>query len=190
MMNVLYDEFPDFVEVDGKLYKIITDFRDWIRLNDLVDDDEVNDIDKVNLLLMWFDGEIPDNIEGAIYALGDFLTARGIYRDSETGEKKKDIARAFSFSEDAGCIYSAFRECYGIDLQTVEYMHWWKFQTLFDWLPQDTEIKKRMMYRTVNLNDITDKEERKRVKRIQERIKLKKKHKKYVSDYDIGDAFA
>ena len=50
MMNVLYDEFPDFVEVDGKLYKIITDFRDWIRLNDLVDDDEVNDIDKVNLL--------------------------------------------------------------------------------------------------------------------------------------------
>ena len=69
MMNVLYDEFPDFVEVDGKLYKIITDFRDWIRLNDLVDDDEVNDIDKVNLLLMWFDGEIPDNIEGAIYAL-------------------------------------------------------------------------------------------------------------------------
>ena len=95
MMNVLYDEFPDFVEVDGKLYKIITDFRDWIRLNDLVDDDEVNDIDKVNLLLMWFDGEIPDNIEGAIYALGDFLTARGIYRDSETGEKKKDIAGHF-----------------------------------------------------------------------------------------------
>ena len=189
-MNVLYDEFPDYVEVDGKLYKIITDFRDWIRLNDLVDDDEVNDIDKVNLLLMWFDSEVPDNIEGAIYALGDFLTARGIYRDSETGEKKKDITQAFSFSEDAGCIYSAFRECYGIDLQTVEYMHWWKFQTLFDWLPQDTEIKQRMMYRTVNLNDITDKEERKIAKRIQERIKLKKKHKKYVSDYDIGDAFA
>lgn len=41
----------------------------------------------------------------------------------------------------------------------------------------------------MNLSDIKDKDERKRVKRIQDRIQLKKK-RKYMSDFEIGDAFS
>lgn len=189
MINVLYDTLPDYVEISGKRYPVITDFREWIRLAELVDDDSVPDVVKVRLLLMWYTGDVPEELESAINALGDFLIGSGLCQSGAGDCESKNITPAFSYSEDAGCIYSAFRECYGIDLQTIGYMHWWKFQTLFDWLPESTEIKQRMMYRTMNLSDIKDKDERKRVKRIQDRIQLKKK-RKYMSDFEIGDAFS
>ena len=64
----------------------------------------------------------------------------------------------------------------------------YKFKTLFDWLPENTEIKQRILYRTIDVSSIKDKEERKRVKRIQEAIALRKKVYS-MSDYDIGDMF-
>lgn len=193
MINVLCERFPDSVIVHGRRYKIETDFREWIRFHNLVEDESVPWQMKANLMLQWY-MKIPDDVEMAIYALGKFLSAVELYEDTEDDEKKqstnKNSMPAFSFQEDAGCIYSAFWECYGIDLETVDYMHWWKFRTLFDWLPEDTEIKQRMYYRTLDVNAIKDKEERKRVRRIQGKIKLCRKKKRYVSDYDIGDAFA
>lgn len=188
MLNVLYEKFPDYVLVNGIRYKIETDFREWIRFSELVEDDSVPWQIKVELMLRWYLDEIPDDLESAIYALGDFLAARNLY-----GEDKKiydDVKEpAFSFSDDAGSIYGAFVECYGIDIQRVPYMHWWKFKTLLDGLPHDTEFKQRIIYRNIDVNSIKDKEERKRVKRIQKEIALKKKNR-CMSDYDIGDVFA
>lgn len=188
MLNVLYEEFPDYVLVHGIQYRIETDFREWIRFSELVEDDQVPWQIKVELMLRWYCDCIPDDPESAIYALGDFLAARNLYGADEVIKNDKREP-AFSFSDDSGCIYSAFVDCYGIDLQRIPYMHWWKFRTLFDGLPHNTEIKQRIMYRTTDANSIKDKEERKRVKRIQREITLKKKNR-YISDYEIGDAFS
>ena len=40
-MNILFEEFPDSVCVNGENYPIETDFREWIRFIQLVEDDEV-----------------------------------------------------------------------------------------------------------------------------------------------------
>lgn len=40
-MNILFEEFPDSVCVNGENYQIETDFREWIRFIQLVEDDEV-----------------------------------------------------------------------------------------------------------------------------------------------------
>ena len=193
MLNVLYEEFPNYVLVHGIHYGIETDFREWIRFSELVEDDTVQWQEKVDLMLRWYRENTPDDLEAALYALGDFLAARSLYksREEELCDKSDNECKepVFSFSEDAGCIYSAFVDCYGIDLQRVSYMHWWKFRTLFDGLPQSTEIKQRMMYRSMDANLIKDKEERRRVKRIQKAIALKKKNR-HMSDYEIGDVFA
>ena len=191
MLNVLYEKFPEHVIVHGIRYSIETDFREWIRFSELVEDDTVPWQIKVELMLRWYKDAIPNDLEAAIYALGDFLAARKLYQESEenVSDEKNEEEPAFSFSDDAGCIYSAFVDCYGIDLQRVPYMHWWKFKTLFDGLPHNTEIKQRIMYRSTDANSLKDKEERKRVKRIQKAIALKKK-RRYMSDYDIGDVFA
>lgn len=147
---------------------------------------------KTAVLLQWYLDQIPDDIEAAIYALGDFLMCKRMYQDDledEEEEQQKSGKPVFSFSEDAGCIYAAFREAYGIDLQQIDYMHWWEFRSLFDWLPDSTEIKQRIMYRSIDPGTIRDKDERKRIKKIQRAVALKKKQRK-LDDYEIGDMFS
>ena len=68
-------------------------------------------------------------------------------------------------------------------------MHWWKFRILFDGLPEDTEIKQRMMYRGIDLRMIKSKDERSRIRKIQQSIALRGKKKK-INDYEIGEFFA
>lgn len=187
-MNILYEKLPDFVIVKNKKYKIETNFREWIRFCELVEDESIPVYVKCSMMMEWY-YKVPEDIEAAIYALGDFLSAKYMnenYEDKETSVSNKP---AFNFDEDAGCIYAAFIECYGIDLQKISYMHWWKFLSLFYGLPEDTEIKQRMMYRTIDPNTIKDKEERKKVKMIQRKVALHNKKKK-ISDYDIGDIFS
>ena len=57
---------------------------------------------------------------------------------------------------------------------------------LFDGLSNDNEIKQRIMYRGIDLNDVKDKDERKRIMKIQREIKLPDD---ILTHYDIGDAF-
>ena len=186
-MNILFEEFPDSVCVNGENYQIETDFREWIRFIQLVEDDEVPWQIKCQLMMQWYTDGMPDDLEGAVYALGGFLEMRVDRSDSE--EHSKSVPKQlYSFEQDADCIYSAFREVYGINLQTVPYMHWWEFQTLFIGLPEKTEIKQRIMYRNTDLRDIKDKDERKRIQKIQRAISLKKNRK--MTDYEIGDMFA
>lgn len=75
-MNILIDKFPDTVCVNGKDYEVETDFREWIRFTKLVEDEDVPWQIKCRLLLQWYTDGIPDDLEEAIEALGDFLTMR------------------------------------------------------------------------------------------------------------------
>ena len=50
-MNPLYEKFPDYVEVRGKRCRIVTDFREWIKLVELLDDEGVPGRKKTELLI-------------------------------------------------------------------------------------------------------------------------------------------
>lgn len=186
-MNILIDKLPNTVVVNGRNYTVETDFREWIRFTKLVEDEDVPWQIKCRLLLQWYIDGIPDDLEEAIEALGDFLAMK--QGGEESDEQMPPPKQIYSFDEDMVWIYSAFREVYGINLQTVPYMHWWEFQTLFIGLPETTEIKQRIMYRNTDLSTISDKNERKRIKKIQDAVALKKKRRK-MTDYEIGDMFA
>ena len=108
--------------------------------------------------------------------------------DSRIGNAGQGL-QAFSYTEDAECIYCAFLQCYGIELDTVTYMHWWKFKILFEGLPENTEIKQRILNRTINLNEVKDKEERKRIRKIKKQIALHSTGR-IPGDYEIGDMFS
>ena len=188
-MNILIDKFPEAVYVNETSYPVETDFREWIRFTKLVEDEDVPWQIKCRLLMQWYTDDIPDDLESAIDALGDFLAMKQEGDNPEEDVPKQSPKQVYSFDEDMTWIYSAFREVYGINLQTIPYMHWWEFQTLFVGLPESTEIKQRIMYRNMDLNSIKDKNERKRVKKIQDAIALKRKRRK-MTDYEIGDMFA
>lgn len=186
-MNILTDKFPETVSVRGREYPVETDFREWIRFVKLVEDGTVPWRVKCRLLMQWYVEDVPDDLEAAIDALGGFL-AMHVDEGLEEAESGKTEKQVYSFDEDMIWIYSAFREVYGINLQTIRYMHWWEFQTLFIGLPEKTEIKQRIMYRNIDIRTVKDKEERKRIRKIQESIAIKKRKK--MTDYEIGDMFA
>ena len=75
-MNILFEEFPDSVCVNGENYPIETEFREWIRIIQLVEDDEVPWQIKCQLMMQWYTDGMPDDLEGAVYALGGFLEMR------------------------------------------------------------------------------------------------------------------
>lgn len=188
-MNFFYEAFPEFVHIRGEEVAIITDFREYIRLLDMLKCEELNAMQKMALLSQYFLDEIEIDKE-AISALTAFVVMDfDSDKDSEEDEPDRHgpSKNLFSYEIDYPFILSGFLRDYGIDLETVEYLHWWKFRMLFDGLSEDTEIKQRIMYRGINLSDIKDKDERKRISRIQKRIQLPMEE---LTDYDIGNAFA
>ena len=108
-MNILFEEFPDSVFVNGENYQIETDFREWIRFIQLVEDDEVPWQIKCQLMMQWYTDGMPDDLEGAVYALGGFLEMTADRSDRE--ELSESVPKQlYSFEQDADCIYSAFRD--------------------------------------------------------------------------------
>ena len=192
-MNLFYEEYPKALEVHGEFYPIITDFREYIRLLDMLKCKELNEIQRIMILGEYFLTDISIDQE-AIHALTGFVTMdlkeKENNSDSEEegeGQEEKEKKNMFSYEIDYQYNISGFLRDYGIDLETVEYLHWWKFRMLFDGLSDDTEIKQRIMYRGINLSDIKDRDERKRILKIQRSIQLPAEE---LTDYEIGHAFA
>lgn len=183
-MNLFYEELPTSIVINGDYVRIRTDFRDYISLMDMLKDKDIKSIDKILILSDYFLDDVEIS-QPAIDALCDFMSMD--IAEVETSQTRtRRQKNLFSFSVDYPYILSAFLRDYGIDLIDIKYMHWWKFRMLFDGLSEENEIKKRIMYRGINLSEIRDPEERKRIRKIQKVIELKQEE---LTDYDIGDAF-
>lgn len=191
-MNFFYEDLPRTVHVHGEEIPIITDFREYIRLLDMLKCEELNAMQRLTLLTQYFLYEIEVDKE-AISALTEFVVMdfdswqKGNEEDGVEPDRHGSNKNLYSYEMDYPFILSGFMRDYRIDLESVEYLHWWKFRMLFDGLSEDTEIKQRIMYRGINLSEIKDKEERKRISKIQRSIQLPAEE---LTDYEIGNAFA
>ena len=61
---------------------------------------------------------------------------------------------------------------YNIDLQDIEYLHWWKFRALFDSLDENNRLSKIIQYRSMDLTKIKDKEQKKFYKNMKKLYKI------------------
>lgn len=134
--NILIDNPPVACEVNGRNYRIQTDFKTaiaYIRLQTGDDDDE----DKARFgLSMFYGDEIAlDDIEGLLEYLEWFLRRGQERDDTERGSR----APTFDIMTDAGRIYAAFMQIYRINLRTAR-IHWWTFGELLEGLPKGTHL--------------------------------------------------
>jgi hypothetical protein len=154
-MNILIDDLPTALVVEGRSYQIDTDYRAALRINLAVEDPEVAEYEKINILLDNVYLTIPRDAKAAIQAASVYLNG-GIVSDNEEPHEP----RLYSFSQDASLIFAAFRQTHGIDLQTAT-MHWWKFLALFADLGQDTTFCQLVGLRRRVKNGTASKEEQK-----------------------------
>ncbi|EJO5349568.1 bacteriophage Gp15 family protein [Clostridium botulinum] len=170
-MNMLIDLVPTTIEVEGQNYDINSDFRTSILFELLMQDSSIVEEDKIIQALQLYYPVIPSNINIAVDKMLWF------YRGGKDIEPSKGSGRGkstqiYNFEYDDDYIYSAFLDQYGIDLQDIEYLHWWKFKAMFKSLKEGNEIVKIMGYRSMDLSKIKDKEEKRYYRKMQELYKI------------------
>jgi hypothetical protein len=172
-MNLLTDSLPQAIVVRGREYPVHTDFRNWIRFERAVLDEELPQAEKLVLLLtLCYKTAVPPTVFEAINEAVLFYAGG----ESDTGQQSKKgrgIGREpiYSFEHDADYIYSAFLSQYGIDLQTAD-LHWYQFKALFKSLNEENQIVKIMGYRSVDLSRIKNKEQREFYRRMKKLYEL------------------
>jgi hypothetical protein len=121
----LQDTLPDGVTVDGRVYKLDFDFRNVLRMIDILDDDDLMpDAQEYNAVRCLT--KHPRNVHKVLEAVKALLFDHS---------PKKDSQKVTDFVQDAGMIRAAFRQAYGIDLYT-EKLHWIAFTELLNAIPE------------------------------------------------------
>lgn len=128
-MNILAERFPTSVEIDGREYALNTDFRIGLKCILAWEDPELTAREKTLVMLRLLYKEIPPDTQKACELAVYFLNCGEEKDDGEAAESP--VRRVYSFTKDAKYIYSAIRQTHGIDLETAEYLHWWKFCYFF-----------------------------------------------------------
>ena len=183
-MNIILDKLPN--EYEG--LKIETNFRSFILFELLMQDKNVDEKNKIILALNLFYKEPPQDIKKAIDGILWFYT-RGKTENKEKSDEKSTRNNIYSFEYDADLIYSAFLSQYGIDLNEIEYLHWWKFKSLFEGLNEENKICKYMQYRSIDLSKIKDKEEKKKYKKLKQLCALPDERTEEEKEQDFAEAF-
>jgi len=163
-INMLIDLLPETVTVGGDAFEIHSDFRTGILMEQLVTAQNITPEEKLRAMLELYYETVPSDIIGSVHAILWFFRC-GKQQKKKTDAKKDKLIRerAYDFDHDAEMIYAAFRSDYGIDLNDIEYLHWWKFCALFRGLKDGNEIVKAMAYRCTDISKISGKAEKQRI---------------------------
>lgn len=151
---------------------IYPDFRNMIRFELALRDESLTDWQKLSVGLSQLFEELPGDSAQALQLLLWFYF-RGQPPEEKEGGIPDPAERAFDFEQDAGRIYAAFLQAYGMDLVRVEYLHWWAFLALLENLPEETAMGQVMAWRTMELNGIKDKRQRAHYAALKARYTLK-----------------
>lgn len=158
-MNILTDPAPKTVTIGGAEVPINWDFRASIRFETLMEDPSLSELDKtIKALSLYYGAEElgdgftpPMPLEEAVEKMLWFYRAGKKENGSVSAGKGAQI---YSYTFDDEYIFAAFLEQYGVDLQDIPYLHWWKFKAMFLGLKSDSRIVEIMGYRSI---DITSK---------------------------------
>ena len=181
MRNLLLESLPSSLEIGGRKYRIDTDFRTWLTLNEALLNKAGQRVIMHHIIKLFRD-DIPSDVDALIAAVGWFLQC-----GEEVKDEKRRSKRIFSYSYDSDYIISAFQEFYSIDLMRTRYMHWWKFNLLLGTISYNCELKESIRYRSINVIKIKDPAERRRIRKIQAQIALPRDEP--LSDEEIASVF-
>ncbi len=168
-MNILIDKLPQ--EYEG--LKIDTNFRSFILFELLMQDNSLNEKQKIALSINLFYKEPPKDLKKAIQGILWFYSGgKEKKKEKKQGVTNNTKKQIYSFEHDADLIYSAFLSQYNVDLNEIEYLHWWKFKSLFEGLNDENKICQYMSYRSMDISKIKDKEQKKHYRELQRKVAL------------------
>jgi hypothetical protein len=171
------NNYPEYVEINDKRYKINTDFRVAIRCNEVAQDETIGDYERaLAIIYMLFGDEginAPEHYESLLKVAKKYLSCGKDVEGNEMNEKPD-----MDFVEDMDYIEASFMSDYHIDLTNAN-MHWWKFFNLINGLSNSEMGNCCVLNRIRNLRnfdtkDIKDTKERQKIEKAKREVALKK----------------
>lgn len=169
------NNYPEYAEVNGKRYKINTDFRVAIECNRIAEDGTIGDYERTLAIIYTLFGEKGlDEVEDYTELLEIAKKYLVCGKTLDKNDEKPDM----DFVEDMDYIEASFMSDYHIDLSNVE-MHWWKFFNLMGGLSNSElgnccVLNRIRNLRTFDIKNIKDKKERDKIIKAQNEVALKK----------------
>lgn len=156
--------YPEYMTIQGKDYKINTDYRVALACFRAINDTEIDDISRmlaVVSLLLGKDFPI-DLVDEAIDKCAIYLRC---------GKTKNSENIDMDYEQDKSRIMASFMSCYHLDINK-ENIHWWAYNDLIEGFTEEEILSRVRNLRNYNLNDIKDLNERQKVAKAQEEVKL------------------
>ena len=146
----MYNKLPRSVMINNKEITINTDYRLFVKFELEM---QGNDTRKAarNVLSAFYPAFSLRNITTEMVDKFIWFYKCGKEEVTKSTKKSGKNERAFDYEIDEDLIYSAFMECYHIDLS--KYLHWWKFKALFKGLNSECEFCKIKSYRLYDGKD-------------------------------------
>ena len=166
--------YPEYAEIDGKRYKINTDFRVAIECNRIAQDNTINNIERAMAIIYKLFGDEglddSDNYDKLLDIAQKYLSC-GKEVESDNDEQDMD------YYEDLDYIEASFMSDYHIDLANTK-MHWWKFFNLINGLSNsefgDCCILNRIRnLRNFDPSEIQDNKEREKIIKAKKSVELR-----------------
>ena len=151
---IYLDGLPESLTVHGMEYPINSDFRAVLRYDRLInmEDEETAILRALETLYV----NVPYQYIGEAIDAACWFVACG---KEEDGRKRPsnhilgvNSRRYFDFETDDIRLWTAVKARYGIDLLTVDSLHWWLFRGMVDDIGEDSVLSRIMYYRTVDYN--------------------------------------
>lgn len=183
-MLKLFDRLPDSVTVDGKRYKCDFDFRNVLRMLDVMQRDDIYPDARDYLCARCCVKNVPNDASKLYAALCAVL-----FPETPTAGGK----RLTSYEQDAGLIRSAFRQVYHIDLFR-DRVHWLEFVELMQYLPEGCRYEETIGIRARPMPAATkyNAKEREWLLKAKQSVALHLNEREQVQKYDkdVSGVFA
>lgn len=169
--------YPEFVRIENKKYKINTDFRIAIECQDIATNVDIGDYERALAIIYKLYGdegiESPNHYE-KLLELGTKYLSCGKEVEAKSNEEPD-----MDFIQDMDYIEASFMSDYNIDLTNVK-MHWWKFYNLINGLSNSEMgnccvLNRVRNLRTYDTKDIKDPKDLEKIKRAKQQVALKKR---------------
>ena len=179
-------DYPKYVKIGEKKYKINTDFRVAIECQEIALDDSIGDFERALAIiykLFGDDGLDDSNNYEKLLELAQKYLSCGKEIDSKINEEPD-----MDFIQDMPYIKASFRSDYNINLDDEE-MHWWEFYDLINGLSNSEMgyccvLNRIRNLRTFDTKDIKDQKELAKINEAKKQVALKKREVKKELTYE------
>lgn len=173
-------DYPQYIEIENKKYKINTDFRIALRCNEIAEDENINDMERALAIIYMLFGD--EGIEHSEHYEMLLKMAKKYLLCGKEIEENNDKEPDMDFIEDWDYIEASFMSDYSISLEDTK-MHWWKFFKLLNGLSNSElgnccVLNRVRNLRNYDISEIKDKKLKNQIIEAKKSVALHKKKKK------------